>query len=206
MKNSKIQKLTSVSTFFTLVGLEITDPTTVGNCLSLWNLSYLPNKFREFIFKFYNNKLGINTRTSHFGGDSRSCTFCSLLGVNNIDESFVHLFFECDTVSNIHNALDNNLFNYNTNNIVESKNRWFSCLLMERENPFLRILFLSVQYFIWCAKLGNYIPSVDFILGESINLLDNACSINRDFDSYRQLINCPLSRHWPNIRDLARRW
>ena len=207
-KSIETQKLTTVTTFFSLISLGLPDTCTIGNFLSLWNLSYLPNKFRELIFKFYNNKLGINTgtRTSHFGGGTRDCTFCTLQGHNEIDESFIHLFFECDTVNNIHRVLDTNLFNYTSVNIIESKNRWFSCLQMERENTFLRLFFLTVQYYIWCAKLSNFIPTVDFIMGESFILLDNACLANNDLEHYKTLINCPLTRNWQNIRSLARRW
>ena len=205
-KSIDSRKLTTVTTFFLLINLELPDTYTIGNFLSLWNLSYLPNKFREFIFKFYNNKLGINIRTSHFGGGTRDCTFCTLQGYNEIDESFVHLFFECDTVNNIHRVLDTNLFNYTSINIIENKSRWFGCLQMERENTFLRLFFLTVQYYIWCAKLGNFIPTVDFIMGETFILLDNACLANSDLEHCKALINCPLSRNWQNIISLARRW
>ena len=71
---------------------------------------------------------------------------------------------------------------------------------------FLKTLFLTVQYFIWCAKLSNFIPTVDFILGETVLLLDNACSLNANLENCRIISNCPLSRHWRNIRALARRW
>ena len=91
-KSIDSRKLTTVTTFFLLINLKLPDTCTIGNFHSLWNLSYLPNKFREFIFKFYNNKLGINIRTSHFGGGTRDCTFCTLQGYNEIDESFVHFF------------------------------------------------------------------------------------------------------------------
>ena len=72
-------KLTNITTFFQLIGIEIPTRATVSNFVGIWNLSFIPNKLRDFIFKFYNNKLGLNTRTSHFGGDTRACTFCFLL-------------------------------------------------------------------------------------------------------------------------------
>ena len=55
-------------------------------------------------------------------------------------------------------------------------------------------------------KLGNILPQVDFILGETILLLDNACNMNKEFDNCRTIFDCPLSRHWGNIRGLAKRW
>jgi hypothetical protein len=54
-------------------------------------------KVRDFIYKFRNNILGINTRVSHFANNvSRRCTFCALANERNIvDETFSHLFYEC---------------------------------------------------------------------------------------------------------------
>ena len=66
----------SVTTFFNLIGEQVLDTATVENVLPLWCLSALPNSFCEFLFKFFNNRLGLNQRTAHFGGVTRSCTFC----------------------------------------------------------------------------------------------------------------------------------
>ena len=56
-----------------------------------------------FLFKFFNNILGINTRLSHFvPNHSRGCTFCTLNGTIPIpDETFLHIFFECGTVKEV---------------------------------------------------------------------------------------------------------
>ena len=75
---------------------------------------------------------------------------------------------------------------------------------MEKENLFLRLFFLTIQYFIWGAKLGKFIPPADFVVGETVYLLDNACSLNNELDACRTTLNCVLSRHWNNLR--ARRW
>ena len=199
-------KLNNVKTFFTLIGLAIPDRSTIKNFLGLWNFNFIPNKLRDFIFKFYHNKLGLNTRTSHFGGDTRNCTFCTISGKNPTDETFVHIFFECEPVSALHKCLERNLFSYHNVDILESKNLWFGCQVLEHDNAFLRIFFLTVQYFIWCAKLGKFLPNINFILGETVLLLDNACTVNLSFDACKNSINFPLSRHWGNIVRLARQW
>ena len=151
-KKNDVKKFPNVLTFYTLIHLEIPDANTIGNFLSLWNLSFIPNKLRDFIFKFYNNRLGINTRTSHFGGNTRNCTFCTILGNHTHDESFIHLFFECEVVKNIQNSLDRNLFSFSNDDILEKKGRWFGCQQLDRENTFLRLFFLTVQFFIWTAN------------------------------------------------------
>ena len=83
---------------------------------------------------------------------------------------------------------------------------WFGCQVLEHDNAFLRIFFLTMQYFIWCAKLGKFLPNINFILGETVLLLDNACTVNLSFDACKNSINFPLSRHWGNIVRLARQW
>ena len=134
-------KLTNIITFFQLIGIEIPPRTTVSNFVGIWNLSFIPNKLRDFIFKFYNNKLGLNTRTSHFGGDTRACTFCFLLKRDDTDETFAHLFYDCPAVEQIHSSIDRNLFNFILETTSDKKARWFGCNFMETENLFLRLFF-----------------------------------------------------------------
>ena len=98
-KKNDVKKFPNVLTFHTLIRLEIPDANTIGNFLSLWNLTFIPNNLRDFIFKFYNNRT--RTRTSHFGGNTRNCTFCTILGTHTHDESFIHLFFECEVVTRL---------------------------------------------------------------------------------------------------------
>jgi hypothetical protein len=89
-----INEMHTVKSFHRLIGL---NPSReyVGKIIGIWNKSYLPNKIRDFAFKFYNNQLSINTRLSHYVRNrSRSCCFCSISGdADPGDESFLHLFF-----------------------------------------------------------------------------------------------------------------
>ena len=106
-----ISKLQVLNTFYTLVGTQSPEYKNAFNFLPLWNTYSIPNRMRDFLFKFYNNQLGLNTRTSHFGGETRSCTFCFILKKPNApDETFSHLFFDCEVVKNLHNSLENTAF------------------------------------------------------------------------------------------------
>ena len=172
--------------------------------LSHWTLPYLSNRFREFIFKFFNNKLGLNTRTSHFLNTDRRCTFCKLIGISDEDETFSHIFFDCPTVVTIHNTLDLHVLSRGAESNNEKKARWFGCGWLERENKFVRLLHLSLQFFIWECKLKNKLPSSGYILGETIEMLDIACRINMDLYVDKENYICNLSRHWNNLR--ARLW
>jgi hypothetical protein len=99
----QVKQLQIVKTFFRVTNIVVI-PDFTGKILGLWNKCYLPNKVREFIFKFYNNQLSINTRLSHYTlNRTRSCTFCMLAGAPApADETFLHIFFECETVRRIH--------------------------------------------------------------------------------------------------------
>ncbi len=103
LASSRIQdldKLTTTCTFFRLVGLEYTGNKNYEVNVSWWNFFFLPNRIRTFAFKFYNNILGLNTRTAHFIiNPNRNCTFCSLRDGSAVDESFLHLFFQCPTTT-----------------------------------------------------------------------------------------------------------
>ena len=88
----------------------------------------------------------------------------------------------------------------------EKNSRWFGCGYFQHENKFIRLVHLSLQFFIWECKLKRVIPTGDFILGETVLLLDNACSLNANLKNCRIISNCPLSRHWQNIRALTRHW
>ncbi len=99
-------------TFMQITGIEFPGEKQYGTIVSLWNSQGLPNRVRVFLFKFFNNILGINTRLSHFvPNQSRGCTFCHLVGTNPLpDETFAHIFFECATVRNWHKGFINDYF------------------------------------------------------------------------------------------------
>ncbi len=93
-----LENLTTCVTFFRLIGTDYIGNKNFETNISWWNLSFLPNRIRTFAFKFYNNILGLNTRTAHFiVNPNRSCTFCSLGYGTVTDETFIHLFFDCPT-------------------------------------------------------------------------------------------------------------
>ncbi len=122
-KNFKIEEAQSTVTFLRASGLNFTDPVSYGIRISLWGIRGVPNRTKTFLFKYFNNILGINTRLSHFVANRRrGCTFCELrvptaggLGpdpelvpvpaapvpvpvpVPLPDESFEHLFYGCLT-------------------------------------------------------------------------------------------------------------
>jgi hypothetical protein len=68
-----------------------------------FSLRMYSNALRTFLFKLYHNLLTTNTVLSHIvRGNSRNCTFCDLLGDQDItDETTLHLFYDCDHSTNL---------------------------------------------------------------------------------------------------------
>ena len=94
----KVDKLNCITTFSGLIAQDWGgDSDNLKRSFSLWENYFLSNSHREFLFKFYNNSLGINSRVAHFvANHSPDCTFCrENNGNKNTPETFIQLFFEC---------------------------------------------------------------------------------------------------------------
>jgi hypothetical protein len=135
-----------------------------GSIISLGNGQGITNRAKVFLFKFYNNILGINTRLSHFVQNfSRGCTFCQLAGVNPVpDETFVHLFLDCSTVRKWHNDFLADYFpNGYLSDELDRKNFFFLGRVHEpdSDNYFISFMILLFQYLIWEQKLKKRTPS-----------------------------------------------
>ena len=93
-KKMNINKLKTVTVFYNLIEIERRAEKIIKSNNSLWGIHWLKNRVREFLFKFFNNKLGLNTRVSHFVEDfDRSCDLCKASKtLPACEESFTHLF------------------------------------------------------------------------------------------------------------------
>ena len=72
-------------------------------CYGAWNNNYLPGKIRTFLFKFYNNILGINSQVSKFNNTvDPGCTFSTIKNMRPVcKETFAHIFYYCETTNKI---------------------------------------------------------------------------------------------------------
>jgi hypothetical protein len=116
-----------------------------------------------FAFKFFNNILGLNTRTSHFAvNPTRNCQFCLLANNDNLpDETFTHLFLNCPTVRAWHDNFIQKYFN-NLNLTPEERFKFFFLGILPQSNiPNFAVLstVLLLQYCIWEEKLRKRAPS-----------------------------------------------
>jgi hypothetical protein len=63
-KNDNVAECQAIQTYGRTVGARIVDPKRASSILSNWNKSFLPSNVRVFIFKYYNNMLGLNSRVA----------------------------------------------------------------------------------------------------------------------------------------------
>jgi hypothetical protein len=160
--NSEEQPTTR--TFLNLTGLEFPNLKNYGICTLLWNRSGLSNRFKTFLFYFYNNILGLNTRLSHFVLNiSRKCTFCEITSrQQSVDKSFIHIFYDCEHVRNWHTQFVRKYLPELVDPDIPSlKRMWFFGILSNTNEAefFSSIAILCFQFCIWEAKLGKKIPS-----------------------------------------------
>jgi hypothetical protein len=150
-----------------------------------------------FFYKFYNNTLGINVRTSHFvANGTRICFFCSKVRIHERnDETFCHLFFSCPTVC----AWQENFFNicFPELPVITDYNKKSLWMLGYNKNLFSIIIMtatLCFQFCIWEAKLKKNIPSFHTLYQ---HFYDNFCQtyrFNSDVPISSTKINVTLCR------------
>jgi hypothetical protein len=116
--------------------------------LGILELYFFCNVQREFLYKFFNNILGLNSRVANFvAGHSAECTLCVLnrepLPINT--ESFLHLFFECEYSSKYRNMAETELFPELLGQSVQNKKIFWLLGLIPTGNDYR----LKTLYRVW---------------------------------------------------------
>ncbi len=104
---------------------------------------------------FFNNILGINVRTSHFGVNAtRYCFFCTKERNFSTDESFIHLFFDCPTVRNWHEAFIDEFIKPGGIPVATDKKKFLFTGILDNEfNYFEASAAITFQFSVWEEKL-----------------------------------------------------
>jgi hypothetical protein len=112
-----------------------------------------------FLFKYYNNIIGLNSRVAHFNRDiTAECTLCNIDGPRPAAaETLQHLFFSCLFAQKLLRGLPVKYF-FNVN-IPREVLFWGIISENEKENICATIIFYIFQYLIWQAKLEKKIPT-----------------------------------------------
>ena len=205
-KSVKIENSQSVVTFFRLTTLIKPENNILSRCLSLWSVHSFPNRVRDFFFKFINNSLGINTRVAHFVQNfDRNCTFCSLGNPDtNNEETFVHLFFDCEHVNSWLIRFRDEFFpetgRHGDNNI---KAMFFTCCSGGATNYFffLHSALWTFLYIIWEYKLRKKLPSYRGLKIEFFATFFDIYKRTPDLMYTRQKSNFLLCTNWIQIKE-----
>jgi len=140
-------------------------------CNKAWNISYLANDLRVFLFRFYNNTLGYNYMVSRFIANIEPyCTFCQIAQINELErETALHLFYTCpftERLLEIFNEITGTDATIRRTDIFYR----FDTENTERKNV-LFIMSILFKKYIWDCKLRKCLPErnelIDFIKCET---------------------------------------
>jgi hypothetical protein len=194
----KINQSKFFGTFHNLTQVILPSDKILNSRISMWNTNGLTNRARTFLFKFYNNLLGLNTRLSHFViNQSRNCAFC----VSTVDpvphETFLHLFIDCpvsmswqDQFLSKYVILPDNL----------TRNQRLQLLLFgilpnrDQDNIFVALTILLFQFNIWEEKLRKKKPSFTTIENVYLGTILALAQCNKKIRMSAELIDIPLCR------------
>jgi hypothetical protein len=221
-KNFKIEEAQSTVTFLRASGLTFTDLVSYGIRISLWGIRGVPNRTKTFLFKLFNNILGINTRLSHFVANrSRGCTFSELRNPTASvrdpdparvpvpvqvpapvplpvpDESFEHLFYGCLTTREWQSKF---LEAHFPANFIDSDASRKNYLMMGfhkdyKKNILITMAPLLMQYCIWEARLKKKIPSFYSLNQDFIDICRKFIWSNNVAYNCCSFLNFPLRRN-----------
>jgi hypothetical protein len=146
----------------------------------LWYNNIFTNAEKTFFFKLHSNILGYNSMVAHFvRGHSPNCNFCDIneTAVEHI-ETPLHLFFNCDSVSNIIDSVMDTITG--EQNFLYSQ-REFLTTFDRRDYSFAKNLVLTyvskfIIKYIWDCRNRKVIPTIvncREVLAEKINVLKN---------------------------------
>jgi len=161
----------------------------IQHCLSSWNLFYLPNRVRLFLFKYYGNILGTGNRVLHYNPTAEvACTFCTLNRILPAPiETVAHVFFDCPIIFSNLNKIFKKFFRCEV-----TREKFFTGQFSDNES-FNRIcsLFLDcLRYAIWQARLTKSNISVYTLIEELNYLLTTVSGISKKIELL--FLNCPL--------------
>jgi hypothetical protein len=172
------------------------DPDPVSFAIGMWNCSFLPNDYREFLFKERNNCLGLNSRVAHFQENTTDqCSFCRTLNPDtNNRETFLHLFLECPVTRTALNGflrLSGSNIQGNDPNLKYSY--WFGMLNNEL-NKSLALVFSTFRFGIWKFRLRKRIP-------RSLELFDILDTLLQNIEKIKPKIGSAIKNSllFPNL-------
>ncbi len=180
-----ISTMPTCKTFFDITGIAYVGNDMFAKNLSVWNLSGFTNRQKMFLFKFYNNILGLNVRTSHFL--SRTVREC-VSSVRKIRYRNRTMKLSCIYSTPVKQQ---KIGRQNSSRNVYQRFRYWrnrkKIALVPRpytSDLYCKTVFLSIltfQYCVWKAKLKKKIPSFNSIFTQFIDLIKQTANFNSEF-------------------------
>jgi hypothetical protein len=164
------------------------------------------NKLREFVFKFNNNLLALNSRVSHFNRFvSEECTFCVINRLAPAPrESFSHLFFDCPESNSTLTKFEEKYLNDMSLNSEEKRRQfWFlgaNPNNLNSKNKFLQMTASVILLYIWDCKLWKVKQSFAGCLNFYFYHCDTMRKVSNKFKAEMNGTNLDLCRYWDGER------
>ncbi len=159
---------TVVRTFFRTIDLDIVDEAILK---ASWNISFLPNGLREFIFLELNNFLKIGVRAvNYMQRVSEYCSLCRIINPDTVSrETMQHLFFHCPITTALLRGLTRTLGLKHTPGTVDFSSKYWLGKLMDKFEISLFLTFAIFRHLIWKFKLRKIIPTQPTFVGVFIS-------------------------------------
>ena len=205
-RNAKIKmlELPVVRTYSRVTENIFTDEKAIEKLYSQWQSFYVTNNMREFIFKFLNNSLPINTRVSHFVNDhGRGCTFCTCSRQVTVpDETFRHLFFECIHTSSLLEGMQRDFFLDIPLDTDENRKKFiFGDLAHDKklDNLFICWIRWTFKFLIWDSRCKKQLSSWNTLkikIFETVNDILKSSKLVREQRAHSTLF---IATNWHRI-------
>jgi hypothetical protein len=203
-QGNMLGELRVVKTFFELAQNPVPENCFLKTLYGSWNWHFLGNKIRAFCFQFYNNSLSIGARLaaryeqSGIIIDSR-CTFCvkSMSWVPN-RETFLHLFYECQYITNIVKSFSTIMLREE----MDERKARLGCLtglyenVSVRESIFYVLTSIFLNYTLWQFRQKKTVPGLATLCHEVDYHFQAVASCSKKISDLASASDSPVCRRW----------
>ncbi len=132
---------------------------------------------------------------------TRCCSFCAKSGRPDTDETFIHLFFACPTVTALHDEfIANFMAPQQPLAITERKKLFFLGVYNGEYNIFLASAIYHFQFSIWEEKLSKRVPSFITLKTRFLERFTESINNTKKLQKAGLKLNNPLCRYIPRAR------
>jgi hypothetical protein len=195
-RNFMFDKIKPIKSLWEKLNIEMDEGLIKCNMM-VWDIKEVDTDFRQSAFRWYQGMIHGNTVISHFGDVDRKCTFCKITienqrrielgwdltegerdGLIIPDEDRPHLFWDCDTVRNCINGV--NQAYWGRILLTDKKNHLMGKDMVTMEATLLYMLInMFVKYRIWKYKLAGVLPNTQYITNDLRNFINGITSHNK---------------------------